>query len=220
MSNFIEIKNLTKTFDDGRIVAVDGVDLSIGKGEFVSLMGPSGCGKSTLLNLIAGLDVPDDGSIIVDGKDLNEYRDLSEFRAKRLGFVFQLHNLISNLNAIENVQIPMFELKLSSKEKLEKARKLLELVGLKERAKSAINKLSGGERQRVAIARAFANDPEIIIADEPTGSLDSKTSEKIMKLIKSLQKEKNLTVILVTHSKKIAEYANRTIEMLDGKVMN
>ena len=181
MDNVVEINNLVKTYENGHIKALNGIDLTIGEGEFVSIIGPSGSGKSTLLNMLGALDLPDSGSINVAGYDLISNKKLNEFRAKKIGFIFQLHNLIPNLSVVENIEIPMFTSKLSNSEMRVKALDLLDIVGLRDKASQKPSKLSGGERQRVAIARALANDPSIILADEPTGSLDSKTSTKILK---------------------------------------
>lgn len=216
---YIEIKNLIKKFDDGQIKALDGVDIQIEKGEFVAIMGPSGCGKSTLMNMVSALDKPSSGDVVIGGAKLSEFKDLSEFRAKKLGFIFQLHNLIPTLSAVENVQIPMFEEKMAPKEKYQKSKKLLELVGLGERIDNLPTKLSGGERQRVAAARALANDPEILIADEPTGALDSKKAKDLLDLLKKIHQEKGITIIMVTHDKDVALYADRIINMKDGKVL-
>ena len=219
MSNVVEIKNLTKSYEKGNIKALNGVDLAIKEGEFVSIIGPSGSGKSTLLNMIGALDLPDTGSINVADYDLLNNKKLNEFRANKVGFVFQLHNLIPNLSVVQNVTIPMFTKNWSSKEMRERALELLDVVGLKDKADMRPNKLSGGERQRVAIARSLANKPPIILAAEPTGSLDSKTSSKILKLLNKLHKEQNLTLILVTHDMNVARLADRVIEVLDGKIV-
>jgi putative ABC transport system ATP-binding protein len=216
---YIQIKNLEKSYEKGRIRALCGVNLDISRGEFVAIMGPSGCGKSTLLNMIGALDIPDAGQLIINGKNLKELKNQSLLRAQTIGFVFQLHNLIPTLTALENVQIPMFEKKMKTKNRKVKAKEILELVGLKNRENSQPVKLSGGERQRVAVARALANDPEIIIADEPTGSLDSKSSEEILKLLKKIQTEANKTIIMVTHDQNVALHASRIIKMKDGKIV-
>lgn len=220
MSNIVEIKNLVKTYEKGNIKALNGIDLTIGEGEFVSIIGPSGSGKSTLLNMLGALDVPDSGSISVAGYDLDSSKKLNEFRADKIGFIFQLHNLIPNLSVVENVEIPMFTKKWGSKKMRERALHLLDIVGLKDKAKMLPNKLSGGERQRVAIARALANEPSIILADEPTGSLDSKTSNKILKQLNKLHKDENVTLIMVTHDMDVAKLADRVIEVLDGKIVD
>ena len=218
--NAVEIKDLYKSYEDGKIKALNGVSLTIADGEFVSIIGPSGSGKSTLLNMLGALDVPDSGSINVAGEDLSSSKKLNQFRGEKIGFIFQLHNLIPNISVVENVEIPMFTQKLSSKEMRAKALKLLDDVGLKDKAKILPNKLSGGERQRVAIARALANDPSIILADEPTGSLDSKTSSKILKQLIDLHEDKNVTLIIVTHDMDVAKLADRVIEVLDGEIIS
>ena len=220
MSNVVEINNLVKTYENGHIKALNGIDLTIKEGEFVAIIGPSGSGKSTLLNMIGALDLPDSGSISVAGYDLSSNKKLNEFRAQKIGFVFQLHNLIPNLSVVENIEIPMFTSKLSNSEMRSKALTLLDDVGLKDKASLKPSKLSGGERQRVAIARALANDPSIILADEPTGSLDSKTSNKILKQLIDLHKSNNVTLIIVTHDMDVAKLADRIIEVLDGKLVN
>jgi len=217
--NIVEIKDLEKSYENGHIKALNGVDLEIKEGEFVSIIGPSGSGKSTLLNMLGALDIANSGTINVAGYDLTKNNKLDEFRSKKIGFIFQLHNLIPNISVVENVEIPMFETKLSGKERRNRALELLEIVGLKDKAKSKPTKLSGGERQRVAIARALANEPSIILADEPTGSLDSKTSQKILDQLNKLHKEKNVTLIIVTHDMNVANLADRVIEVLDGEIL-
>ncbi|MBZ9571318.1 ABC transporter ATP-binding protein [Methanobrevibacter sp. TMH8] len=218
--NIVEIKNLEKSYEKGHIKALNGINLEIKEGEFVSIIGPSGSGKSTLLNMLGALDIADNGTIDVAGYDLTKNKKLDEFRSKKIGFIFQLHNLIPNISVVENVEIPMFEGKLSGKERRKRALELLDIVGLKDKAKNRPTKLSGGERQRVAIARALANEPSIILADEPTGSLDSRTSQKILDQLNKLHKEKNVTLIMVTHDMNVAKLADRVIEVLDGKILN
>ena len=220
MMNAVEIKDLYKSYEEGRIKALNGVILTISDGEFVSIIGPSGSGKSTLLNMLGALDIPDSGTINVAGQDLTTSKKLNEFRAQKIGFIFQLHNLIPNISVVENIEIPMYTQKMSSKEMRAKALKLLDDVGLKDKADILPNKLSGGERQRVAIARALANDPSIILADEPTGSLDSKTSSKILKQLIDLHEDKNVTLIIVTHDMDVAKLADRVIEVLDGEIIS
>ena len=217
--NIVEIKGLEKSYEKGNIKALNGIDLDIKEGDFVSIIGPSGSGKSTLLNMLGALDIADSGTINVAGYDLSKNKNLDEFRSKKIGFIFQLHNLIPNISVVENVEIPMFEGKLSSKYRRTLALKLLDSVGLKDKAKIKPTKLSGGERQRVAIARALANDPSIILADEPTGSLDSRTSKKILDQLNKMHKEKNVTLIMVTHDMNVAKLADRVIEVLDGKIL-
>jgi len=219
VNNIIEINNLEKSYEKGNIKALNGINLEIKEGEFVSIIGPSGSGKSTLLNMIGALDIADTGTIQAAGYDLSKKKNLAEYRSKKIGFIFQLHNLIPNISVLENLEIPMFEGKLSGKERKQRALDLLDLVGLKDKAKMKPTKLSGGERQRIAIARSLANDPSIILADEPTGSLDSKTSKKILDQLSKLHKEKNVTLIMVTHDMNVAKLADRTIEVLDGKIL-
>jgi len=216
--NIVEIRNLRKGFDKGKITALNGIDLNIKKGEFVSIIGPSGSGKSTLLNMIGALDRPDEGTVMVAGYDLQGKSDLSQFRSREIGFIFQLHNLIPNLTVVENVEIPMFESGLSGRQMREKSLKLLDYMNISDKASRKPTELSGGERQRVAIARSLANDPSIILADEPTGSLDSKNGDMILNLLKDLHDKEQVTLIMVTHDLKVAALAERTIEVLDGKI--
>ena len=216
--NIVEIKDLRKSFDKGKVTALNGIDLEIKKGEFVSITGPSGSGKSTLLNMIGALDRADEGFINVAGYDLTLKNDLSEFRSQEIGFIFQLHNLIPNLSVLENVEIPLFERNLSGKEMRERALKLLEYMGLSDKVNRKPTELSGGERQRVAIARALTNEPSIILADEPTGSLDSKNGQLILEHLKELHEKEKVTLIMVTHDMNVASLANRTIEVLDGRI--
>ena len=214
----IDVRDVVRTYDEGRTRALDGVTLSIRKGEFVSITGPSGCGKSTLLHAIAALEKPDSGEIYVNGQEITSLKDLSRYRARSIGLVFQLHNLLPNLTASENVQVPMYELSISAKERRKRADELLGLVSLQGKEKKRPPQLSGGERQRVAIARALSNNPPIILADEPTGNLDSKASQQVIDLLSSIQREQGVTLVLVTHDAAIASAADRTIRMLDGRV--
>jgi len=214
----VQLREVVKTFEEGRVRAVDGVDIEIEAGEFVAIVGPSGCGKSTLLNLIAALDIPEAGSLVVAGHNLGEQEDLNEFRACDVGLVFQLDNLLPSLTALENVQVPMFGRGLSARERRARAEELLELVELTGRSDTRPPQLSGGERQRVAIARALANRPPILLADEPTGRLDSVTSGRIMDLIERLCAEQGMTVIVVSHDPTVAARAGRVLRMLDGKI--
>lgn len=215
----IKIKELKKSFDNGKITALNGVDLNIKKGEFVSIIGPSGSGKSTLLNMLGALDRPEEGSIKVAGYDLTKTKDLNRFRSKEIGFIFQLHNLIPNLTVLENVEIPMYESSISGKEMRKRAIELLEYVELSDKMKRKPTALSGGERQRVAIARALANNPSIILADEPTGSLDSKTGQMILQRLRDMHEKENVTLIMVTHDMNVASMAERTIKVLDGTIV-
>ena len=219
MSNpLIDVRGLRKRFEEGRIVALDGMNLQVDPGEFVAIVGPSGCGKSTLLHLIAALDTPDGGTIRVAGHDLAQRRDLAHYRARHVGMIFQLHNLLPTLTACENVQVPMFELGLSPRDRRDRALRLLDAVGLAGREDTRPPKLSGGERQRVAIARALANEPSILLADEPTGSLDSTAGSRVLELLESLRRERGLTVLLVTHDANVAARADRVVRMLDGRL--
>ena len=216
----IKIKSLKKSYDNNQIKALNGIDLEIKEGEFVAIMGPSGSGKSTLLNMIGALDRADEGSVEVAGIDLCKAKNLNEFRSREIGFVFQMHNLIPNLTVIENVEIPMYETPLSSDEMYKRALELLEAVGLKNKINQRPTKLSGGERQRVAIARALVNSPSIILADEPTGALDSKNGEIILNLLKDLHQKENVTVIVVTHEPSVGEMAERIIKVFDGRIVH
>jgi putative ABC transport system ATP-binding protein len=217
-SNIIEIKNLKKGYDNNQTIALDSINLEIKKGEFVSLMGPSGSGKSTLLNMIGALDRADEGSIHVAGNNLMEKQDFNLFRSKEIGFIFQFHNLIPNLTVSENVQIPMIETAVPDEEMVKRANKILESFNMGKRIDHLPNKLSGGERQRVAIARALVNHPSIILADEPTGSLDSKTGDIILNILREIHQKENVTLLLVTHEPYVAEMADRKINLMDGKI--
>ena len=214
----VDVTGVGKAYEEGRIRALDGMDLHVAAGEYVALVGPSGCGKSTLLHLIAALDRPDQGSIVVAGHDLAHEHDLSHYRARHVGMVFQLHNLLPTLTALENVQMPMFELGIRSAERERRARALLGLVGMADRERNQPTQLSGGERQRVAIARALANEPGVILADEPTGSLDSKSGLQVMELLESVCHNRGATLVLVTHAADLALRADRIVRMLDGRV--
>ena len=216
----VDIRDLYKSYEGGKIKALNGNSLKIEDGEFVSIIGPSGSGKSTLLNMLGALDVPDSGSITVAGQDLTRNRKLNIFRGEKIGFIFQLHNLIPNISVRENIEIPMYTQKMSSKEMKNRALELLDGVGLRDKADILPSKLSGGERQRVAIARALANRPSIILADEPTGSLDSKTSSKILKQLIKLHQDENVTLIIVTHDMDVAKLADRVVEVLDGEIVS
>lgn len=219
MNEFIvKTVNLIKEYEEGRIKALRGVNMEVKKGEFVAIMGPSGCGKSTLLNMLGALDRPTSGDVIIDGQKLSEIKNLDEFRLKKIGFIFQAFHLIPTLTAIENVQVPMLEAGFPRRERLERARELLRLVGLEKQMDQIPSKLSGGERQRVAIARSLANSPSILLADEPTGNLDSRSSEQIISLLERINRERSMTIILVTHDRGIAEHAHRILKMKDGVI--
>jgi putative ABC transport system ATP-binding protein len=216
--NIIIIQDLKKRYDDGKTAALDRVDLKIRKGEFVSLMGPSGSGKTTLLNMIGALDRAEEGNITVAGHDLMEKKDFSSFRSKEIGFIFQFHNLIPNLTVSENVQIPMLETEVPHEKMVQRANKLLESLNLGNKINQVPTKLSGGERQRVAIARALVNHPSIILADEPTGSLDSQTGDIILDILREIHQKENVTLLLVTHEPYVADMAERKINLMDGKI--
>jgi ABC-type lipoprotein export system ATPase subunit len=215
----LEARSITKHYEDGRIQALQGVDLTVMKGEMVAIMGPSGSGKSTLLHLMGALDIPSSGDVFINGHSITQLQDLEEFRSKQIGFIFQAFYLIPTLSALENVQIPMMETIPRAKDRMKKAERLLDEVGLKERIDNLPNQLSGGERQRVAIARSMANDPPILLADEPTGNLDTKNAANILSLIKNINKDRNATVVMVTHDPNVANMANRIVNILDGKVV-
>lgn len=215
----IEAIHISRFFADGNVTALQDVSLQIRKGEYAALVGKSGSGKSTLLNLLGGLDHPTSGQIRFNGRDLTEYGDPAHFRSTQLGFVFQSFHLVSVLTAEQNVQLPMFESKLNAAERQTRARELLDLVGMSHRIHHRPQKLSVGERQRVAIARALANQPSLLLADEPTGNLDSTTAHAIFELFDSLHAS-GMTLLLVTHDPVLANRAQRTITLADGKIVS
>lgn len=218
----IELQGVKKIYNmEGvQTPALRGVDLKIKRKEFVAIMGPSGSGKSTLLHMIGALDRPTAGKIILDGVDIDTLKesDLARLRGKKIGFVFQFFNLHPTLTALENIELPMLIIEKGKVERRKKALELLRAVGLENRADHFPSQLSGGEHQRVAIARALANDPEIILADEPTGNLDTKTEEEIMKFLINLQKKRQMTIAVITHEHEIAKYAERIIRLVDGVI--
>jgi putative ABC transport system ATP-binding protein len=218
----IEIKNLVKNYENEEVITpvLKGLNFSIEKGEFVSIMGPSGSGKSTLMHILGFLDVLTTGNYIFNGKDVSTLTDdeLAEMRNSKVGFVFQAFNLLSRSSALENVMLPLLYSKVSKEEREQKAKKLLEAVGLSHRLAYSPNKLSGGEKQRVAIARALVNDPDIIFADEPTGNLDSKSGHQVMKILQDLN-DQGHTIILVTHERYTAEHAKRILQIKDGLII-
>ena len=215
----VETRNLTKVYGDGADVrALDGVNLVVRAGELIAIVGPSGSGKSTLLNMIGALDQPTSGEVIIGGTPLSQVRDLDRFRGRTIGFIFQTHNLIPTLTARENVEVPMYETGLSRRERHARALELLALVGLARRADHLPNQLSGGERQRVAIARALANHPAIILADEPTGNLDTANTAEIMHLLLDLNRSQGVTLLIVTHNHEVAGMAQRVITFRDGRI--
>ena len=222
MNNIIQLENVAKYYEMGEnlVKAVDGINIEIKKGDFVAIMGPSGSGKSTAMNLVGSLDLPTKGEIYLEGHDIAHLDEsqLAQIRGKKVGFIFQSFNLIPNLTAKENVMLPMLFQEIDEEEREERAEKLLKLVDLEDRMDHYPTQLSGGQQQRVAIARALANDPEVILADEPTGNLDTKTGEKVMEFLKQLNK-KGKTIIIVTHNPELAKEHARTIySVRDGKV--
>jgi putative ABC transport system ATP-binding protein len=219
----VKIENVEKTYKLGEILvpALKNTNIELKKGEFVAVMGPSGSGKTTLLNLIGALDKPTKGKIYVDGKDLTtlKEKELTKLRRRTVGYIFQFYNLIPVLSAFENVELPMLIAGLPTKEREERARQLLETVGLAERGDHRPDELSGGEQQRVAIVRALANKPSVVLADEPTGDLDSKTGKEVMQALRDLSRNEGATVIVVTHDPMVANLANRIFEMRDGRII-
>lgn len=215
----IETRSLTRIYGDGEeIRALDDVNLTVEAGELLTVMGPSGSGKSTLLNMLGALDKPTEGQVIINGKNLAEIKNKDQFRAQTVGFVFQLHNLIPTLTARENVEVPMMGY-VGLRQRRKRSQELLELVGLDDRSRHLPNQLSGGQRQRVAVARALANNPSLVLADEPTGSLDSSAGQAIMQLIRDLNREQSITFVVVTHDPAVARQTNRVIVMADGKIV-
>jgi ABC-type lipoprotein export system ATPase subunit len=215
----VETRALVKVYGEAEPVrALDGVDLTIRRGEYVAIVGPSGSGKSTLLHLLGALDRPTSGEVIVDGTSISQVKDLDRFRSRTVGFIFQAHNLIPTLSALENVEVPMFETISSGRERRSRAAELLGLVGLGDRPDALPSQLSGGQRQRVAIARSLANQPAIVLADEPTGNLDSKTTGEILDLLATLNRERNTTIIVVTHNHQVSRATRRVITLRDGRV--
>ena len=217
----VETRDLTKVFGTVETVrALDGVNLTIYSGDFVAIVGPSGSGKSTLLNMLGGLDDPSSGDVLIDGVSLSSVQNIDIFRSKTVGFIFQMHNLIPTLTALENVIVPLHESSMSKSASRDRANELLVLVGLEHRLKSLPSQLSGGERRRVAIARALANDPKIVLADEPTGNLDSKTTIDIMELMSELNQTQGTTLIVVTHNLQCANMMRRVVTMRDGTIVS
>ena len=215
----VETRNLTRIYGDGEeIRALDKVNLRVTRGELVTVMGPSGSGKSTLLNMIGALDKPTSGEVLIDGKDLANIREKDKFRAKTVGFMFQLHNLIPTLTARENVEIPMMG-HVGMRERKNRSAELLEIVELGDRMHHLPNQLSGGQRQRVAVARSLANNPLLVLADEPTGSLDSSAGKSLMNLIRELNQSEGTTFIVVTHDQAVARQTSRVLVMEDGKIV-
>jgi putative ABC transport system ATP-binding protein len=223
MTTLVEAVDLKKTYMLGKIPveAVRGVNMKVEPGEFVSILGPSGSGKSTMLNLIGALDKPTSGKLLIDGVDISKLSDnqLTDLR-RRIGFVFQFFNLIPRLTAKDNVELPMAIAGVSRAQRRKRAVELLENVGLKDRVNHKPAELSGGQQQRVAIARALANDPKFLLLDEPTGNIDSKTASEVMTLLKRLNVENHVSIIMVTHDQHLAREANRTLQMFDGQFIS
>ena len=215
----LEVRAARKSYEEGRIQALDGVDLTIAPGEFITISGPSGSGKSTLLQLLGGLDTPTSGEVLFRGKNLGTAIDLDDYRSTHVGFIFQAFYLLPSLNAMENVQVPWLGGGTAPQGREETARALLCELGLEHRLRQYPSQLSAGERQRVAIARSLANDPEILLADEPTGNLDSANTAKTMDILKGIQQRRGMTLIIVTHEDEIAESAPRHIRMRDGRIV-
>lgn len=218
----LQLINVKKVYDMGKVkvVALDGINLNVGKNEFIVIMGPSGSGKSTLVNLIGCLDRPTEGKILLKGRDINYLTDsqLAQLRGKTIGFVFQQFNLLNTFTALENVTLPMIFHDVPEIDRIKKAKTILERLGLGDRLNHKPNELSGGQQQRVAIARALANDPEIILADEPTGNLDSKSGDEVIKILKELHSE-GRTIIFVTHDPRYGKVGTRLIRLMDGKII-
>lgn len=219
----IELKGIVKRFYIGKpheLEILHGIDLTVYKGEFVSIVGASGSGKSTLMNIIGVLDRPTEGDYRLDGLDISSLKDqeLSRIRNKKIGFVFQTYNLLSRTSALKNVELPMMYAGIGHRERMQRAQYYLEMVGMGERMSHKPDELSGGQKQRVSIARALANEPSLLLADEPTGALDSKTGKKIMDIFKQLNREEGKTIVLITHSDELAEQTDRIITIRDGEI--
>ena len=220
----IQVKDLYKIYKMGetKVHALDGVDFEIYRGEFCAITGPSGSGKSTLLNMLAGLEHPTKGEIVISGKHIEKLNEkqLVTFRRNRVGFIFQSYNLIATMNAIENVALPLSFRGVPKAERERKAKQYLKLVGLEKFMKHMPNQMSGGQQQRVGVARALVVEPQIIFADEPTGNLDSKTTMEVLKLMQQIVKERNQTLVMVTHDNNLATYADRIFKIIDGKIVH
>ena len=223
MENLIEIKNVSKSFgnSDNKANVLKNISLSKQNGEFIALMGASGSGKSTLLYLLGGLDKPDDGEICIDGKDILKMKDreLSVLRRRNIGFVFQFFNLVQNLSVEDNILLPLTMDGRKIKDYKDKLTEILEITGISAKRNSFPPQLSGGQQQRTAVARAVIMEPDIILAEEPTGNLDSKSGREIMELFSKINKEKGITILMVTHSQECAEYADRIINLTDGEIL-
>jgi putative ABC transport system ATP-binding protein len=217
-SPLLEVRDLRKSYDEGRIEALRGVDLSIRAGDFLAISGPSGSGKSTLLQLLGGLDTPTSGEVLFRNARLGSAVDLDTYRSRNVGFIFQAFHLMPTLRVLENVQVPMLAVHENGFDRAQRAEALLREMGMEHRLRQYPNELSAGERQRVAIARALANAPEILLADEPTGNLDSVNTARIMEILTGIQKQRGMTLIVVTHENDIAHSAAREIRIRDGRI--
>jgi putative ABC transport system ATP-binding protein len=225
MGSVIAMQGIVKSYYEGtsnEVLAINGIDVTVEESEFISIVGQSGSGKSTLMNIIGALDRPTRGSYKLEGQDISSLSDneLSDIRNQKIGFVFQTFNLIPRSNALRNVELPMLYNGMSMAARAKKARELLEIVGMGDRMRHLPNELSGGQKQRVAIARAMANDPAIILADEPTGALDSKTGRLVMDLFHELHEKQGKTVVLITHNERLANETQRIITLVDGKIVS
>jgi ABC-type lipoprotein export system ATPase subunit len=216
----LQVDRVSRTYADGSVTALNDVSLEIRRGEYVAIMGPSGSGKSTLLNLLGTLDRPTTGELYFEGHPLSQLRDLDAFRSRKIGFVFQSFYLLPTLTAVENVQIPMFETGATPAQRVKRAYELLEMVSMGHRATHLPAQLSVGERQRVAIARALANDPPLLLADEPTGNLDSRSGNDVLSLFDELHTQRGKTLIVITHSQEVADHAERIIWIRDGGIVH
>ncbi len=223
MNTLLELEHVSKIYklDEVEVKALDDVSLKISRNDFLTVTGPSGSGKSTLLHIMGCLDRPTKGRVFLEGKDVSSLSDaeLARVRGRKIGFVFQFFNLYPTLTALENVELPMMIVEKDKRERRKRALQLLEIVGMRKRAEHLPSQLSGGERQRTAIARALANDPSLILADEPTGNLDSKTGKEIISLLVKLREEEEKTIVIVTHEPNIAKYAEKIIYLSDGKII-
>jgi len=216
----ISIRDVKKYYEGGLVKALDGISFEVEKGEIMAIMGPSGCGKSTLLNLIGALDVPTEGEICFAGKNIRQYVPVHAFRAKSIGFVFQFHHLIPNLSLLENVELPMFSLPVARSVRRRKAADLLKEMGLEERTHFLPTRVSGGERQRAAIARAMMNDPQLLLADEPTGSVDTVTGTAILDFLVALCRQKKMSMVIATHNHEVAAKTDRILRIRNGRIEN